>query len=134
MNFIFTFIRVMSVWLPVKRCSWDQKFTSSTEMIFRVSSVIFNTCYVLFLSHRFSRRAVTPMCSPRFEFAVTLFASRSEEALLTLLLFDFKSNNSIKSGQYCVLDCLRPRKQYYSFALSILSIKHLSKVFTFTVF
>ena len=61
----------------------DNSFTSP-GMFPRVSSFAFNSWNVLFLSDRFWKQAVIPTRSPRSEFAVTMAASRLEDAFIDL--------------------------------------------------
>ena len=58
-------VTVVSLWLNESKCvsGTDNSLTSS-GILFRVSSFIFNTCNVLFLSDTFSKGEVIPMCSP----------------------------------------------------------------------
>ena len=68
---------MMSVWLPVKMCIWDQQFT-----YFVRNSVSSN---VLFLSDTFSRGAVIFVRSPRSGLAIKLVASRPDDELIDLI-------------------------------------------------
>ena len=54
-------------------------------MLFRVSSFTFDTCSILLFPDAFSKEALTPACSPRSEFAVTLVASCPEDAFIDLI-------------------------------------------------
>ena len=58
-------------------------------LLFRVSSLVLNTCGVTFFLNTFSKRAVTTMSSPRSEFAMTLVASRPENAFIDLIFNSF---------------------------------------------
>ena len=68
------------VWLPIRIPIWDRQFFYPGRN--SVSSIIFNTCNVLFLSDTFSGGAVIRMCSQQSEFAITLLASCSDDAFI----------------------------------------------------
>ena len=67
-----------------KRVSGTDNSLTSSEKLFRVSSFTFDTCSTLLFQDAFSKEALTPACSPRSEFAVTLVASRPEDAFIDL--------------------------------------------------
>ena len=112
----------------------DNSLTSSGFM-FRVSSFAFNTWTVLFLSDKFSKRALIPMCSPHSELATTLVASHPEDAF-----FDLMANSIL--GVIIVYIAVKIAFWILSFTVStivpispsIFSLKHFSKVFAFTTF
>ena len=114
-----------------KCVSGTDNLLTSSGILFRVSSFVFNSCNVLLLSDTFSKREIIPMRSPRSEFIVSLVASRSEDALNDLtansilgamtLSIAFKIAISILSS---TVSTMLPT------SLSILSLKHLFKVFT----
>ena len=62
----------------------DNSFTSS-GMLCRVSSFKFDTFSTLLFPDAFSEEALIPTYSPCSEFAVTLVASRPENALIELI-------------------------------------------------
>ena len=79
-------------------CTWADSSLTSSAMLFLVSSFVFNRCSVLFLSDTFSKEAVVPMCSQRSEVAVTLVASRPEDAHFDLAAnFNSRGNIAINS-------------------------------------
>ena len=76
----YSYVSVMTMWLPVKMCSSDQKLNYLFRVTLRVSSVKFNLRSVLFLMDTFSQEAVIPACSPSSQLAVTLAASPPDDA------------------------------------------------------
>ena len=75
----------MSVCLPVKRVSGSDNSLTSSELLFRVSSLTFDTYITLLLTDAFSKEALISTCTPRSEFAVTLVTSRPEDAFTDLI-------------------------------------------------
>ena len=125
----------MSVRLPVILCSWTDNLLTSSGLLFRVSSFTFNTFSVVFLSDTFWKGVVIPICSLRCKFAVTLVASCPEGAFIDLIA------NSILGATLLLIAVkiafwipFSTVSTILLIFLSILSLKHLSKVFTFTVF
>ena len=74
-------------WVCSCRSKWvpgtDISLTSS-GIFFRVSSFVFNLFSVLFRSDTFAKKEFTPTRYPRSEFALTLIASRPEDAFIDL--------------------------------------------------
>ena len=106
---------------------------TSSGTLFRVSSFILNTCRVWFLSDTFSEEAVIPNCSLCSELAITLVASRPENAfidpiadwILGLILLSI----AVKIAFWILSSTM---STILNISLSNLSMKHLSKVFAFT--
>ena len=119
-----------SKWVP-----WTNNSLNSSGMLFWVSSFVLNTFNVLFLSDTFSKGALIPMCSPRSELAMTLVASRSEDVFI-----DFNAISILEATilpiavkiAFCILSLTVSTILLIS--LSIILLKHPSKVFTFSVF
>ena len=108
---------------------------TSSGIIFRVSSFVFNACSVLFLSDTFSKEAVIPMRSPCSEFVMTLVAYCPEDASIDLtansILGVLILSITIKFFFWILsltVSAILP------ICLSILSLKHLSKFCTLTKF
>ena len=112
----------------------DNSLTSS-GMLCRVSSFTFDTPSVLLFSDAFSKEVLISRCSLRSEFAVTLVASRPEDAFNDLI-----ANSILRATMlliavkiaFCILSSTVSTILLIS--LSILPFKHLSKVFTFIAF
>ena len=108
----------------------DNSLTLSA-VLFRVPSFVLSTCSVLLLLDTFSKGAVIPMCSPRSEFALTRVAFRPEDAFIDLIAnFIFrviKVSIAVEIAFWTVSTILPT-------SLSNLLLKHISKVFTFTIF
>ena len=106
---------------------------TSSGMLFRVSSFVLNTCNVLFVSE--TKEAVIPMCSPRSKSAVTLVASRPEVAFIDLIGSSISGVTiqpiAVKFAFWILFSTVSER---LIISLLILSMQHLFKVFTFTVF
>ena len=112
----------------------DNSLTSSGTL-FRVSLFVLNTCSVLFLSDMFWKRAVIPMCYPRSKFTMTLVASRPEDAFIDLFANSILGEILLSIGVKIAFWILSSTvSTALPISLSILPIKHLSKVFTFTRF
>ena len=112
----------------------DNSLTSS-GMLFRVSSFTFHTCSILLIPDVFSKAALIPTYSPRPESALTLVESRPEDAFIYLIANSFLGATMISTAvkiEFWILSFTVSTILLIS--LSILSLKHLSKVFTFTVF
>ena len=112
----------------------DDSLTSS-RLLFRASSFTFDTYNALLFSDAFSIRGSKPYMFPIFCFAVTLVASRPQDAftdlIANLILGATIVSKAVKSALW-ILSSTVSRKLLVS--LSIFPIKHLSKVFIFTVF
>ena len=112
----------------------DNSLTSSW-ILFRVSSFLFDTSCVLFLSDTFSREVVTPICSPRSELAIALVASPSEGAFIdliaNLILKLLLLPTAIKKAFWILSSTVSTTWPIF---LSIRPLKHFSKVFTITTF
>ena len=88
----------------------------------------------MLLSDAFSKEALVPICSPRSEFAVTLVASRLEDAFIDLIAHSILGATTLSIAvkiAFCILSSNVSTKLLIS--LSTLSLKHLSKVFKFFV-
>ena len=104
-------------------------------MLFRISSFTFDTCSTLSFPDAFSKGAFIPKCSQHSQFAVILVASRPQDAFIdlfansilgaTMLSIAVKTKFWIPSSTVSTIRLI---------SLSTLSLKHLSKVFRFTVF
>ena len=104
-------------------------------MFSRVSSLTLGTCSVLLFSDAFSIEALIPTRSPRSEFAITLVTSRPEDAFIDLIansIFGATMFSIAVKIALCILSSTVPTILLIS--LSILSLKRLSKVFTFITF
>ena len=120
-------------------CRWkcvpeaDNSLTSS-GMLFRVSSFPFDTCCTLLFPDAFSKEALIPTCSLHSEFAAPLVASRPEDAfndvIANSILGATRLSIAVKIA-FCILSSIVSTILLIS--LSTFSLKHLSKVFTFTV-
>ena len=125
----------MSVWLPVKMCIWDRQLTYLVRNCVSNLTMRFNTCSVLFLSHTFSKGAVIPEWFPRSEFAMTLVASRPEDAFIDLLADSISRTTILSSAVKIAFWILSwTVSTILLIFLSIFSLKQVSKVFTVTVF
>ena len=112
----------------------DNSLTSS-GMLCRISSFTFATPNVLLFSDAFSKWALIPPCSLRSEFADTLATSRPEDAFIDLIansIFGATMLSMAVKIAFCILSSTVSTILLIS--LSILSLKHLSKVFTFIAF
>ena len=123
----------MRVWFLVKMCFWDRQFIYLVRNDLSSSSFVFNTYSVLIFSNTFSKEAVIPTRSPRSEFAVTLVASRPEDAFIDLTANSIVGAvlllNAVKIAFWILLSTVLTLLPIY---LSILSLKHPSKVGTIT--
>ena len=111
----------------------DKSLTSSW-ILCRVSSFIFVTPNVLF-SDAFSKEALVPVRSLRSEFADTLVTSRPEDAFIDLIANSILGATMLSMAvkiAFCILSSTVSTILLIS--LSILSLKHLSKVFTLLYF
>ena len=118
-----------------KRVSGTDNSPTSSGMLFRVSSFTFDTCSTLLFPDAFSKESLIPACYPRSEFAVTMVASRPEDAFIDLTANSILGATMLSIAvkiAFWILSSTVSTKLLIS--LSILSLKHLSKVFTFTVF
>ena len=103
-------------------------------MLCRVSSFTFDTFSTLLFPDAFSKKALIPTCSPRCEFAVTLVASRQEDAFFDLIANSILGATMLSMAVKIVFCILSSNlSTILLISLSILSLKHLSKVLTFTV-
>ena len=117
-----------------KRVTEIDNSLSSSGTLCRVSSFTFDTCSILLFPDAFSKEALIPTCSPRSAFAVTLVASRPEDAFIDLIadsIFGATMLTIAVKIAFCILSSTVSTILLIS--LSILSLKHLSKVLTFTV-
>ena len=104
-------------------------------MLLRVSSFAFNTSSVLFLSDEFLQEAVIPTRSPRSELAVTLAASRPEDAFIDLTANSILGVIILSIAVKLAFRILSSTvSTMLPISLSILSLKNLSQVWTFTAF
>ena len=112
----------------------DNSFASSGKL-FPVSSFVLNTSNVLFLPNIFFRKSAILMCLSQSEFAVTLVASRPEDAFFDPIAHSifgaFMLPREVKIAFWILLSTLSP---ILLISLAIFSIKPLSKVFIFIVF
>ena len=112
----------------------DNSLTSS-GILFRVSPFVFNACSVSFISDTFSKGAVMPMYSPCSELAMTLVASCPEDSFIDLIansiLGVIKLSIAVNIAFWFLSSTV---STILPISLSILSLKHLSKVFTFIRF
>ena len=106
---------------------------TTSGILSRVSSFVINTCSVIFLSDTFSKGAVIPMCSPRSGFVVTLVASRLEDAFIDLtansILGVILLSIAVKIAFWILSSTVSTKLPV---SLSIFSLKHPSKVLTYT--
>ena len=112
----------------------DDPLTSSW-MLCRVKSFIFVTPNVLLFSDAFSKEALIPACSLRSEFADTLVTSRPEDAFIDLIANSILGATMLSMAvkfAFCILSSTASTLLFIS--LSILSLKHFSRVFTFIAF
>ena len=105
--------------------------TNSSGTFSRVSSFVFNTC-VLFVSDMFSRDALIPMRSPHSEEAVTLIASRQEEALIDPTANSILVNILAIAVKFAFWILFSTMSTILRISLPIFLLKHLSKVCTFS--
>ena len=126
---------VMSVCLPVKRVSGTENSLTSSGMLFQVSSFILDICNTLLFPDAFSKEAVFPTCSPCSDFAVILVASLLEGAFIDPIANSILGATILLravENAFWILSPTISTKLLNS--LSIVALKYLSKVFTFTVF
>ena len=120
----------MSVWLPAKSVSGTDNSLNLSGISFRVSSFTFDKCNTLLFSDAFSEWAVIPICSPLSEYAMTLIASCPADALIGLIAKSILEatilSKSIKIAFWVLSSTV---STILLFSLSILSSKHLSRVF-----
>ena len=112
----------------------DNSLTPSWELR-RASSFILVTPIVLLFSDAFSKEALIPACSLHSEFADTLVTSRPEDAFNDLIAYSIFAATMLSMAAkiaFCILSSTVSTILFIS--LSILSLKHLSKVFTFIAF
>ena len=112
----------------------DNPFTLSWKL-HRVSSFIFVTPNVSLFTDAFSREALIPVYSLRSECADTLVTSRSEDAFIGLIANSILGAIMLSIAAniaFCILSSTVSTILFIS--LSILSLKHLSKVFTLIAF
>ena len=104
-------------------------------MLFQVSSFTYDIFNTLLFSDAHSKKAVIPTCSPRSEFAVTLVASRPEDAFIDLLYTSIlgatKLSIAVKIAFWILSSTV---SSILLISLSVFSIKQFSQVFTFSVF
>ena len=118
-----------------KRVSGTKNSLSSSEMLCRVSSYTFHTCSILSFPDAFSKGPLNTTCSTRSEFAVTLVAFRREDAFIDLIANSILGATMLSIAvkiAFWILSSTASTILHIS--LSILSLKHLSKVSTFTAF
>ena len=111
----------------------DNSLTSS-GMLCRVSSYLLDTCSILLFRDAFSKEVLILTCSPRSEFVVTLVTSRPEDAFIHLIANSILGVTMLSKAvkiAFCILFSTVSTKLLIS--LSIFSLKHLSKGFTFIV-
>ena len=104
-------------------------------MLCRDSSFTFDTPSVLLFPDAFSKEILIPTCSLRSEFADTLVAYRPEDAIIDLIAYSILAPTMLSIAvkiAFCILSSTVSTKLLIS--LSILSLKHLSKIFTFIAF
>ena len=104
---------------------------ASSGMLCRVSSFTFDMSSVSLFLDAFSREALTPTRPLRSEFADTLVASRPEDAFIDLIASSILGATTFSIAvkiEFCILSSTVSTILLIS--LSILSLKHLSKVFT----
>ena len=103
-------------------------------MLCRVSSCTFDTCNTLLFPDGISKEAIILTCSPLSQFAVTLVTSRPEDAFIDLIansiLGAIMLSIAVKNPVYILSSTV---SAMLFISLSILSLKHLSNVFIFTV-
>ena len=100
-----------------------------------VLSFTFNTPSVSLLPGALSKGALIPTCSLRSEFAGTLVTSRPEDAFIDLIANSILGATMLSIAvkiAFCILSSTVSTILFIS--LSILSLKHLSKIFTFITF
>ena len=104
-------------------------------MLCRVSSFTFDTCGILLSPDAFSEEALIPACSLRSEFADTLAASRPDVSFIDLIANSILGATILPMAveiAYYILSSTVSKILLIS--LSILPLKHLSKIFTFIAF
>ena len=148
---LWTFIKIqfhhtsskMTVWWPLWRlsarsvclCSWDQYYTYFVRDV--PSSLIIDLIYVMkcvFLITYLFKNSVIPICTPSFEFAATLVASRLEDAFVDLtansILGVIVLSITVKIAFWIHSSTV---STILIISLSILSVRHFSNEWTFTV-
>ena len=116
-------------------CSRYQQFTYLVRNTIRVSSIVLNACKISFLWDTFSKGTVIPMCSPRFEIAMTLVASSPENAFFDLIASSILGVIALSIAVTIAFWLLSLTvSTNLPISLSIFSLKHLSEVFTVTIF
>ena len=125
-------------WVCGCRSKWvsgtDNSLTSSVRLC-RVSSFTFDITWVSLFPDAFSKEALIPACSLRSEFTDTLVTSRPEDALIDLIANSILGATILSIAvriAFCILSSTVSTILFIS--LSILSLKHLSRVFTFIAF
>ena len=126
---------VMNVWLSVKLCSRDRQFTYPVLGV--ASSLIIYTgysyCVVVFRC--VFKRGTNSRMPLHSEFAHTLVTSRPEDAFIDLIansIFGATILSMAAKIAFCILSSTVSTKLFIF--LSILPLKHLSKVFTVIAF
>ena len=105
--------------------------------MFRVSSFTFDICNSLWFQDAFSKKAVSPSCPPHSEFALTMIASRLEDAFIDLFAKSIFGTTVlsmavvVKIAFWFLYSTVSTK---ILFSLSILSLYYLFKVFKITVF
>ena len=136
---LFGLFVVVTVWWVCgcrSRCVAGTKNPlTSCGMLFRVSSIVINTCIVLFLSDTFSEGPQIPMYSPSSDFTMRLVASCPVDGFIDLtantILGGIILSFAVRIGFWILsltVSTILP------ISLSIFSIKFFSEVFTFTKF
>ena len=129
--------KFMLWWVCGCRSSWDSgtdNALTSSGMLCRVSSFTFDICRKMLFSDAISKEAFIRTCSPRSEFAVTLVTSCPEDACIDLIAISILGATMLSIAvhiAFCILSSTVPRMLLIY--LSILSLKHLSKNFKFTI-
>ena len=123
-------------WVCVRRSKRDSgtdNSLTSSAMLFRVSSFTFGTLSTVLFSDALSKETIIPTSSPRSEFAVALVAFCREGAFIGLIYSSILGATMLSIAVKFVFWILSSTVSTILFiSLSILSLKHLPKVFTFT--
>ena len=118
-----------------KRVSGTNNSRTSSEVLFRVSSFLFDICNTLFFSEAFLKRAVITICSPRSETAVSVVASRQEDEFIDLIANSILGvtilSMAVKNVSWFLFSTV---STILLISLSILSLNYISKAFTFSGF
>ena len=125
---------VLSVWFQNKMRSWDRKFTYHVRDVLPSPIICVYSLNALSFSDMFTKETVIPLHTRRSRLALTLVASRPEDAFLTSLLTQSLANNIIYRSQYRVPDPIFNRVNNINHFLSVFWSKHLFNVWTFNVF